>query len=293
MKTHTAHTATLIASISITIFLTTAIPVLSQLPPATKDYINTSVRPAVATLYSQDENGTMKMRCTATAIEEDATSYTFVTAAHCGCEDNAELKSTSAEKTFFFIQPELAGNKVYLKAKPQACGYRTKGDDYFLLTIDKTIKFPILPLGKDPKAMDEFVNVAGPLGVGLQVFTGSVSSEVLDRPVTVPMDGGDIQWTGAILLQIFGVNGGSSGSAVLCLDQKAVCAFVVGSMGSTSIVAMPVSRLIQFRSLLAAGKYPWYKPDPDAPNNKISATPHGNIHSELPRKLELSTMDLR
>jgi hypothetical protein len=32
------------------------------------------------------------------------------------------------------------------------------------------------------------------------------------------------------------------------------------------MVAMPVSRLLQFRSQLSAGKYKWYQADPDAPS---------------------------
>jgi hypothetical protein len=200
------------------------------------------------------------MRCTATAIFQDANSYQFVTASHCGCTENNQRNTVSPEKTFFFISPDVAGNKIYLKAEPLGCGYRTRGDDYFLLKTDKTVAFPIVPLGKDPKMLDEVFNVGSPLGLGKQVFTGTVSSTYLDRPVHV----GDINWEGAILLQLFGINGGSSGSSLICAEQRAICGFVVGDIEGTTMVAVPVSKFIKFRDALLAGTYKWYKKDPDA-----------------------------
>ena len=236
------------------------LPLCAQLPQAEKAYVNQTLWPATTLLYAQSAQGSMAMRCTATAVDEDATSYTFATAAHCGCVDDPEKRTVSPDKTFFFISPDVAGDKIYLKATPAGCGYRTKGDDFFLLTVDKSFKFPVIPLGKDPDLLDEVINVGGPLGTGKQVFLGSVSSTSVDRPVVYD----DIQWTNAILLQEFGINGGSSGSSVVCINQHAICAFVVGVLGQTTMVALPVSRLIKFRELLAAGNYKWYQADPDA-----------------------------
>lgn len=238
-----------------------ALSLFGQLPQAEKTYVDTALWPATALLYAQNAQGSMDMRCTATSIAEDATTYTFVTAAHCGCMDDPERKTVMAEKTFFFISPDVPGDKIYLRATPKACGYRTKGDDFFLLTVGKSFKFPIVPLGKDPALLDDIINVAAPLGIGKEAFLGSVSSPSLDRPVV----NDDIQWTGAVLLQEFGVNGGSSGSAVICVNQHAICAFVVGSIAQTSMIAMPVSRLLKFQAELAAGNYKWYQSDPDAP----------------------------
>ena len=237
-----------------------------QIPLPEKAYVNETLSPATTLLYSQSAQGSMNMRCTATAIDQDDTTYTFVTAAHCGCVDNYERNVVSPAKTFFFISPDAAGDKIYLKATPKACGYRTKGDDFFLLTTNKSFKFPVIPLGKDPKLLDEIINVGGPLGMGKQVFLGSISSPSVDRPIADD----DIQWTNAVLIQEFGVAGGSSGSAVVCVDQQAICAFVVGSVGGTTMVAMPVSRLIDFRSQLSAGKYKWYQPDPDTPSRSAA-----------------------
>ena|ERR1017187_1808571 len=96
-----------------------ALPLCAQLPLAEKAYVNQSLWPATALLYSQSAQGSMEMRCTATAISEDSKRYTMVTAAHCGCIDSEEKKSVSPDKTFFFISPDAPGNKIYLKAEPK------------------------------------------------------------------------------------------------------------------------------------------------------------------------------
>jgi hypothetical protein len=75
----------------------------------------------------------------------------------------------------------------------------------------------------------------------------------------------DINWENVVTLQMFGVNGGSSGSAVVCLNQRAICAFVVGSIASTTMTAMPVSRLKTLIEALKTGKYKYWVADPDSP----------------------------
>lgn len=227
-------------------------------------YIHDILYPATTLLYAQDESGGMKMRCTATAIEKNATGYVFVTAAHCACEDNEEQKTVSPEKVDFYITEDGVTDKEFLKASLTGCGYRHGGDDFALFQMNTTKVFPVVALGRDPQMIEQVVNVASPLGLGRQVFFGSVSSPILNRPVI----NDDINWEGAVLLQMFGVNGGSSGSSVVCLDQKAICAFVVGAIGQTTMTAMPVSRLIKLRSQLAAGTYKHWQADPDAPISK-------------------------
>jgi hypothetical protein len=224
-------------------------------------FIVGTLYPATALLYSQDEDGGMKMRCTATAIEQNATGFVFATAAHCGCEDNVERKTVSPQKTFFYITFDDPGQKTFNKAEVIGCGYRHRGDDFMLLQAKGDSKAIPMPLGNDPAVLDQVANVASPLGLGKQVFTGSVSSSSLDRPLVED----DIDWTGVVLLQMFGVDGGSSGSSVVCLSQKAICAFVVGSVGKTTMTAMPVSRLKKLRSGIADGTYKYWVKDPDSP----------------------------
>jgi Trypsin-like peptidase domain len=223
-------------------------------------YVNEQLVPATVLLYSQNDEGSMEMHCTATAIEHNATGYVFVTASHCGCDDNAEHKTVSPQKKDFYVTPDDKTEKLFLKAKVTGCGYKHRGDDFMLLQVDTLRSFSVVPLGEDPKVLDEVINVASPLGLGKQVFSGSVASASLDRPVI----DGDINWGGVVTLQMFGVNGGSSGSSVICKAQRAICAFVVGTIDNTTITAMPVSRLKNLQAGLADGTYKFYVADPDS-----------------------------
>jgi hypothetical protein len=225
------------------------------------DYIKNTLYPAVGLLYSQDSEGSMKMRCTATAVDSKDGVTTFITAAHCGCTDIEEKKQTSPQKgVVFYITGDDPDDKDFEKAEVTGCGYRTKGDDFMFLSVKSKKPFPTVALGHDPELLDEVVNVASPLGLGKQAFVGSVASPKLERPLVE----GDINWTGIVTLQMFGVNGGSSGSAVICLNQQAVCATVVGSIAGTTMTAMPVSRLIAVRDGIADHTYKYWVSDPDA-----------------------------
>lgn len=230
------------------------------------DFINKTLYPATALLYSQDAQGEMRMRCTVTSIEKTEKGFLFVTAAHCGCEDNTQKKTVSPEKTFFYITSDDLTDKIFFKAEVRGCGYRHRGDDFMLLDIVTQHQFPVVPLGKDPVVMEPVVNVASPLGLGRQVFSGAISAATLNRPVVEA----DIDWTGVVLLQMFGVNGGSSGSSVVCLNQRAICAFVVGAIADTTITAMPVSRLKTLQNGIADGSYKYWVKDPDAQTEKAA-----------------------
>jgi S1-C subfamily serine protease len=243
------------------------VPTLSQ---ADAKYVNEQLIPATALLYSQNEEGGMAMRCTATAIEKNATGYVFVTASHCGCDDNAERKTVSPEKVDFYVTPDNKDEKVFTKATVIACGYKHRGDDFMLLQADTTQPFTVMALGSDPQVLDEVVNVASPQGLGKQVFIGSISSPSLNRPIIE----GDINWEGTVTVQLFGTNGGSSGSALVCVNQKAICAFVVGTIGETTMIAMPVSRLEKMRAMIAAGTYKFYVSDPDTNATPAKAAQH-------------------
>lgn len=241
-----------------------AAPLSAQISPVDKDYIEKTAFPATTLLYAQDDDGSLHMRCTTTFIEKNKTGYIAVSAAHCACKDDEDTHTVSPEKTFFYVTSDDTDNKDFIRAVPVGCGYRHAGDDFSLFQVNTADKFPVVPLGTDPKVMEPILNVASPLGLGKQIFTGSVSATKLNRPVVQD----DINWTNAALLQLFGVNGGSSGSAVICADQKKICAFVVGTMGNSTIVALPVSRLIKLQKELSTGKYKNWQPNADEVSNK-------------------------
>jgi hypothetical protein len=249
------------------LFFATAVVARPQVSKPDAEFVKNVLYPATTLLYAQESDGNMKMRCTATAIEKNATGYVFVTAVHCGCEDHVDEHTVSPEKAFFFVTEDSATDKHFLIANPIVCGYRHAGDDFFLLQVDTKVAFPIVDLGTDPEVLEPIVNVASPLGIGKQVFIGTVSSVSLDRPVVED----DINWTHAYLLQLFGTDGGSSGSAVICLDQHKICGFVVGTVDKSTIIAMPVSRLKTMLKAFKEGTYKHFKLDPDAVSAKATA----------------------
>ena len=224
------------------------------------NFITATYIPSVGLLYSQTGEGDMDMDCTVTAIEKNADGYVFISAGHCACEEDQDEKTVTPAKTSFFITSDNAENKHFIKAVVTGCGYRHAGDDFAIFQVNTKDTFPVVPLGTDPVVLEQVANVASPLGLGKQVFLGSVSSSKLERPAIQ----GDINWTGAILLQMVGVNGGSSGSSIVCMDQRAICGFIVGTIGNTNTVAIPVSRLISLRKKLAEGTYKNWVPDPDS-----------------------------
>lgn len=248
-----------LAAFVVALFL--SVGCFGQAKQSNAQYIKDTLYPAVGLLYSQDAEGGMRMRCTVTAIDAKDGVTTFLTAAHCGCTDIEEKKQTSPEKgVVFYITSDDPDDKDFEKATVTGCGYRTKGDDFMFLSVKSKKPFPTVKLGHDPELLDQVVNVASPLGLGKQAFLGSVASPKLERPLVE----GDINWTGIVTLQMFGVNGGSSGSAVICLDQQAVCGTVVGSIGGSTMTAMPVSRLKSVYEGIQNKTYKYWVADPDA-----------------------------
>jgi S1-C subfamily serine protease len=216
---------------------------------------------AVALLYSQDQAGGMQMRCTATIYERTKAVYRFVTAAHCiGNDDTTkELSASAANIPFFVTFDESGANaKKFYPAKVVLVGYQHRGEDFSVLEVTTTEDWPVIPLGDEQKEVvpAPFWNIGGPLGLGKVILEGAIANLDLDRPIVE----GDINWQHSMVLQESGVNGGSSGSSLIAKDQHAIVGFLVGTIGGSTITAIPVSR---FKAVLAAqakNRYHWYKP---------------------------------
>jgi S1-C subfamily serine protease len=101
----------------------------------------------------------------------------------------------------------------------------------------------------------QYWNVASPLGLGKQVFEGIISSVYLDRPLVE----GDINWKGTLVLQQAGVNGGSSGSALISKEHHAIVGFLVGTIGQSTIIAIPVSRFTEVSKAVKDKKYKYWQ----------------------------------
>lgn len=220
-------------------------------PPPVSD--DTAVK-AVALLYRQDYSGGLSMLCTTTAFEKTANGYLFVSAAHC-VGDDGDGKAADPGTTNFFITFDDPTNKTFYAATAKGVGYQHRGDDfsYFEVVTKDTLQF--IPLGdeSEEKVGSEVTNISSPFGLGRQLFHGSISSMRLERPVIID----SINWRDALMLQIVGPGPGSSGSAIVA--QGKIVAFLVGTVGTVNVVAIPVSKFKEFRTSVEHGRYKWYK----------------------------------
>jgi Trypsin-like peptidase domain len=208
---------------------------------------------AVVILYKQQEDGGMKMVCTATAykkLDKDA-GYRFVSASHCVDGETDEEQKISK----YFITNDNQGSKTFVPVKLIEAGDRYIGDDFSIFEAKANPGTEVLPLGDSDKVVsgENVINVASPMGLGKQFFQGYVSNALLDRP---PLDAGDTQWTSVMLVAIGG-GPGSSGSAIVSEEQHAIIGFLVGSSGRGNIgfIVIPVNKFKTFEASVDSGKY--------------------------------------
>jgi S1-C subfamily serine protease len=202
-------------------------------------------------------DGSMKMRCTATAFSHEGRIYQFVSAAHCVASDDTTHEKVDVDKTRFFITFDESKEKKFHSAKLLMAGYQHKGDDFSVFSVESDENWPTIPLGDDTpeKVGSPVINIASPGGLGKQLFHGYISSKMLDRPIVEE----DINWTGVMMVQIE-IGPGSSGSSVISESQGAIVAFLVGTARDNP-VAMPVSRFKAFLTAIEGGKYKWFHAD--------------------------------
>jgi S1-C subfamily serine protease len=127
------------------------------------------------------------------------------------------------------------------------------GDDFSIFEVTTTETFDVIPLGTDVTVIGTTVlNVASPLGLGKQYFEGYVSATRIDRPA---LDAGEVKWSNVLLVQI-GSGPGSSGSAIVAEDQKAIVGFLVGGFrANIGAICVPVSQFKAFEAKVDAGSY--------------------------------------
>lgn len=204
---------------------------------------------AVVTLYSQDEQGGMKMDCTATAYRKTLNVYRFASAAHCVEGDD----DVDQQDQKFFITLDNTGTKTFIPAKLIRAGDKMRGDDFSIFEVTTDASFDVVSLG-DEKVLhlgDKVYNISGPLGLGKQYFEGYVSSAPLDRP---KLNAGDVQWRGSYLVSIGG-GPGSSGSVIV--KYNLIVGFFVGSFNSPGIghIIIPVSQFKTFETMVDGKTY--------------------------------------
>jgi hypothetical protein len=219
-------------------------PVVSSTSPQL-DYVNDVLVQATAELYVQSEIGLFKEICTTSAIASKENTYLFVSASHCVSSQKGGEERNRAH--FVYVRKNLPdGSVLMIPAQIAAVGCQICGDDFSLFVVETSVKFALLNLGDDPSLYGEPVwNMAAPAGRGLKLFEGIVSNPILrDRPIM--SSDIDLNWEGMFSIQLYGTQGGSSGSPVICKNQKAVCGILVGTMNEQYTAVVPVSRLRAF-----------------------------------------------
>ena len=148
--------------------------------------------------------------------------------------------------------------KTFHSAKAVLIGYQHRGEDFAIFEVETDQVWNMIPFGDEGKEEDGslITVIAGSLGIGKQVLRGQISKLVLDRPLSE----GDINWAGTMLLQLSGVNGGASGSGIIADAQRRIVGVLVGTIGGTSVVGVPVSKVKAVIDAHEKGKYPWYAP---------------------------------
>lgn len=217
-------------------------------------------RGAVGLLYAQDAAGGLTMRCSLIAYDRTLSGYVLATAAHCiGPDDTEKVRSAHGGATPFYVTfDERDSPKRFYRAGIVWVGYQHRGDDFAKLVITTTDAWSSMPLGDEAKEEDgaPIINLASPMGLGIQSFRGIISKVVIDRPIIDEASG--VNWQGAMMLQLAGVAGGSSGSPVISEKQEAVVGLVVGTIGGTTVIAMPISRFKVVDAAVKARAYaPW------------------------------------
>lgn len=197
------------------------------------------------------------MLCTATGYSATAPvkqgqkiTYRFVSAAHCveGDEDDEQK-----DIKFFITRDDI--EKVFSPAKLIQAGDKNHGDDFAIFEVTTDLKFETTPLGDDTKTVigDSVLDVSAPDGLGKLYYFGYISAVRIERP---KLEAQGVNWENPMIISIGG-GPGSSGSAIVSLDQKAIIGFLVGSFnhGDPGFITIPVSQFKKFVAAVDAGKY--------------------------------------
>lgn len=195
-----------------------------------------SLQSSTVMLYTEGDDSSMIFNCTAVAFGDSGDITMFETAGHCVSGESAN--------GMYFVSSGQGDNREFYRVTVELVGDQTNNEDFAILELKSKKRFSTIKLGTDPLVSGEkIINITASEGIGIQILQGYVSLPVIDRPMK--LDGGG-NWQNNILLQMFGTNSGSSGSPVVCVRQKAICGFIVGTSNKTSTVAIPVSRFEKF-----------------------------------------------
>ena len=242
------------------LLITLVCSILLLAQPAAAKSLSERVRDATAILYSQTPDGGMRMHCTATVFEaherDGRKGYLLATAAHCVAVDDLITSKVRQSGASFFITFDKGPNQVFHPLHIEGAGFQSRGDDFAVLHAFTDEEWEVLELGDAStlEPMDEVLNVSAPAGLGLQVMKGEITLARLNRPVKTR----GLNWEFAMLMNL-GSGPGSSGSAVVSVDQEKIIGFVVGSIsGNPTTVVLTVNRFAIFMFAARTGTYGWW-----------------------------------
>ena len=195
---------------------------------------------AAVVIYRRNNSGGYDSVCTGTAFQKSEGGYFFLSASHC----------FDPKDSYFVSTEELPA--VMIPVESTITGDAVAGLDYAVLWVPTKQVFATVPLGADPVNPfgEAVVSVSAPMGLGKQVFRGYISEPVIGRSMVVKdLTGKQTgEWKGGMLIQMPGTNPASSGSAIWCANQNAVCGVLVGVLATPigqETVALPISRVTE------------------------------------------------
>jgi S1-C subfamily serine protease len=218
--------------------------------PTGEKTLAAKVSKSVVLLYEQDEAGGMTMLCTGTAYRKIDKGYRFVSAAHCVSGDDDDEQS----EIHFFVTADNH-QKTFIPVTLIRAGDKDRGDDFSIFEAVTEEVFEVTPLGDEStlQAGDAVLDISGPHGLGKMTYFGYVTTVKVDRP---QLDAHEVKWNNPMIVSIGG-GPGSSGAAIVSLDQKAIVGFFVGefSSGDSGGIVVPVSQFKKFEGAVDAKTY--------------------------------------
>lgn len=220
-------------------------------------FINNVYSPSVGLMYNKtDSVGGRRFVCTATAFSRAPEGFLFVSASHCVTPMVKDL----------YMSPDSTGPEIFYRAVPIAYGNLKVDADFSVIYVEANpTAFQIIPLGKDPSQISEKVfDISAPMGLGKVYTEGVISLTKIQRHLTWTYMGETVDWQGNIFFQSPGDYSGSSGSALICENQLAVCGIMIGSV-ENGFVAKPISEFKIWWAGIRSGeieKYPALPPPP-------------------------------
>jgi hypothetical protein len=172
---------------------------------------------ATVAIFTKDANGQPDRSCTASAISRKDNKYLFVTAAHCVLIWDANGNLTGQPVSALYLTPDTNEPWV-VPAHVLLFQYDNQGGhDWGVIEAMIPVVMPLLEIGPPPLLGDEVLVVGFPA-----FFTKQLSQGIVSTPHVAAQG-----LSGYGALNLYGIAGGSSGSAVVNVRTGRICGLIV------------------------------------------------------------------